>query len=99
MFDRLVKSHLEAVNLELAVGGEGEQLVLRVQLPAHRQVWIVAASPAVEADTKVSFIMSISSKVFREGGIVTLFNLNRLGVVVDVDDPHPLVVQVLRLLR
>ena len=35
MFDRLVKSHLEAVHLKLAVGGEGEQLVLRVQLPAH----------------------------------------------------------------
>ena len=35
MFDRLVQSHLETVNLELAVGGEGEQLVLRVQLPAH----------------------------------------------------------------
>ena len=35
IFDRLVQSHLETVNLELAVGGEGEQLVLRVQLPAH----------------------------------------------------------------
>ena len=35
MFDRLVKSHLEAVHLKLAVGGKGEQLVLRVQLPAH----------------------------------------------------------------
>ena len=35
MFDRLVKSHLEAVHLKLAVGGEGEQLVLRVQLPAN----------------------------------------------------------------
>ena len=61
--------------------------------------------------------MSISSKGFREGGIITLFNLqkenvhnliiclstvphlNRLCVVVNVDDPHPLVVQVLRLLR
>ena len=61
--------------------------------------------------------MSISSKVFREGGIITLFNLqkenfhsliiclstmhhlNRLCVVGNVDDPHPLVVQVLRLLR
>ena len=60
--------------------------------------------------------MSISSKVFRECGIIALFNLqkenfnnliiclstmhhlNRLCVVVDVDDPHPLVVQVLRLL-
>ena len=35
MSDRLVQSHLETVNLELAVGGEGEQLVLRVQLPAN----------------------------------------------------------------
>ena len=61
--------------------------------------------------------MSISSKVFREGGIIALFNLqkenfhsliicfstmhhlNRLCVVVNVHDPHPLVVQVLRLLR
>ena len=41
MFDRLVKSHLEAVHLELAVGGEGEQLVLRVQLPAHLAASIV----------------------------------------------------------
>ena len=32
IFDRLVKSHLETVNLKLAVGGKGEQLVLRVQL-------------------------------------------------------------------
>ena len=41
MFDRLVKSHLEAVHLKLAVGGKGEQLVLRVQLPAHLAAVIV----------------------------------------------------------
>ena len=41
MFDRLVKSHLEAVHLKLAVGGKGEQLVLCVQLPAHLAAVIV----------------------------------------------------------
>ena len=66
IFDRLVQSHLETVNLELAVGGEGEQLVLRVQLPAHLAAVIVT--------------MRMASKVLVVKVMVIVVKLQILGL-------------------
>ena len=64
ILDRLVQSHLETVNLELAVGGEGEQLVLRVQLPAHLAAVIVT--------------MKLASKVLVVGVMVIVVKMQIL---------------------
>ena len=66
IFVRLVQSHLETVNLELAVGGEGEQLVLRVQLPAHLAASIVT--------------MRMASKVLVVEVMVIVVKLQILGL-------------------
>ena len=40
----------------------------------------------------------VPAELLGHGGVVALLHLHRLGVVVHVDHPHPLILQVLRLL-
>ena len=65
MFDRLVKSHLEAVHLKLAVGGEGEQLVLRVQLPAHLAAVIVTMRMASKVLVVEVMVIAVKMQILR----------------------------------
>ena len=65
IFHRLVKSHLETVNLKLAVGGEGEQLVLRVQLPAHLAAVIVTMRLASKVLVEEVMVIVMKMQILR----------------------------------